>query len=120
QLPATLETIDVRKHQIDEYDIRPLSAEQREAALTTIGLRDFVAFVLQRQPHRGPDPIVVLNHQDTRHMPPSSSAETPAMHAAYDGTCSSGARRHALNLHVGRPHSWPQNSRGATARRGMS
>ena len=69
QLPATFEAIDVGKHEIDEHHVGAVRTENAQAVFGARGLGDLVALILQGEPHRGSDAVVVLNEQDARHAP---------------------------------------------------
>ena len=69
QLAGALEAVDVGQHQVDQDDVRAVRPEQPQAVFGPVGLDDVMALVLQRQPHRRPDAVVVFDQQNARHAP---------------------------------------------------
>ena len=64
QLPAALEAVHAREHEVDEHDVGGLLGEALEADLARSGLVDLVALVLEGEAHRGADALVVLDEED--------------------------------------------------------
>ena len=81
QLPAALETVHPREHQVDEHHVGRLLGEPLQGDLTRNGLVDVVALVLESQAHRGTDALVILDDQEPAghdqgwHTPPPLRAE---------------------------------------------
>ena len=67
--PARLETVDAREHQVDQDQLGRLGREVGDGILAAPHVVDRVALVLERQAHRGTDPLVVLDDQDAAHGP---------------------------------------------------
>ena len=64
--PAHLEAVDAREHDVDEHHVGGLVLEVLEGVLAGGGLGHLPALVLQGQPHRGADALVVLDGEDAR------------------------------------------------------
>src|SRR5664280_120274 len=69
QGPTGLESVDTREHQVDEHQLCRLLCEAACRLLAAGHILHGVALVLQGQPHRRPDPLVVLDDQDSTHRP---------------------------------------------------
>jgi len=65
QRPAALEPVHARQHEVDQRDVGGLGGEAVERVLPAGRLVDLIALTFEGQAHRGANPLVVLDHQDS-------------------------------------------------------
>ena len=61
------------QHEIDQRDVGRRLGEEVEALLAARRVLYLVALAFEGEPHGGPDPLIVLDDQDSSaHVPPAS------------------------------------------------
>ena len=76
QGPAALEAVHAGQHEVDQRQSVGASANRSSPSSPLASVIDRVALVLEGEAHRGPDPLVVLDHQDApAHSPPAQQIQ---------------------------------------------